>query len=75
VNLAGYEQELRNHDWHYDYSDDYRVWERGSNDRQRLKKIAKDGDDKLKQAFNTAYLDAYPEATFGTNITAPFTIG
>ena len=38
--LQDYYRQLDNHDWFYDYSDDYHVWARGSAERTRLNGIA-----------------------------------
>ena len=35
-NIREYFNQLRGHDWYYDYSDDYRVWQRGSKNRDIL---------------------------------------
>jgi hypothetical protein len=75
VNLAAYQTELRNHDWHYSFSDDHEVWKRGSNERARLFSIATDGDDNHKRAYNEAYMSVYDNDTFGPNVQAPFTLG
>jgi len=31
---------LRNHDWYFDYSDDHRVWRRGVEERNQIRKEA-----------------------------------
>lgn len=39
-NIREYFDELSNHDWYYDYSDDHSVWKRGSANRDRLMNTA-----------------------------------
>ena len=34
-------QRLANHDWHFEYSDDHRVWKRGREKQQELKRDLK----------------------------------
>ena len=36
-NIREYFKELRYHDWYYEYSDDYRVWKRGSDNSDMLR--------------------------------------
>lgn len=36
--LTTLEQVLKKHDWYFDYSDDHRVWERGRNEREEIRR-------------------------------------
>jgi len=36
-----YEQRLKKHDWYYEYSDDFRVWEAGSRSYDELERMRK----------------------------------
>jgi len=40
----GYISKLKNMDWFYDYSDDFKVWNQGSRDVIELIELAKDLD-------------------------------
>ena len=40
---ADYLDELRRHDWYYNYSDDHSVWTKGRNNAHRLQSIAAEG--------------------------------
>jgi hypothetical protein len=40
VNLKDFYQMLKQHDWYYEYSDDYGVYMRGKANRNKLKKMA-----------------------------------
>jgi hypothetical protein len=40
---ADYLDELRRHDWYYNYSDDHSVWTKGRNNAHRLQAIAAEG--------------------------------
>jgi len=33
---------LEKHDWYYQYSDDHRAWEKGSNESKRIQAIAQE---------------------------------
>ena len=39
--IEEYKRLLSNHDWSYEFSDDYRVWKRGLAEREKLNKMAK----------------------------------
>lgn len=39
INMAEYTARLTYHDWHYQYSDDHRVWEKGNNNYLLLLKL------------------------------------
>lgn len=36
--LVELERLLKTHDWYYEYSDDHRVWERGRNERDDIRR-------------------------------------
>ena len=38
--MQDYVQKLKSHDWTYDYSDDHRVWQKGSAERDELHRLA-----------------------------------
>ena len=40
---ADYLDELRRHDWYYNYSDDHSVWTKGRNNAHRLQAIVAEG--------------------------------
>jgi hypothetical protein len=42
VSLADYIAMVSNHDWHYDWSDDPRVYDRGKAQWDELKRLAKE---------------------------------
>ena len=44
-NIREYFNQLRGHDWYYDYSDDYRVWQRGSQNREMFMKQSEENID------------------------------
>jgi hypothetical protein len=52
--LQVFEQALKSHDWYYDYSDDHRVWRRGTEQHDALLKMRKE----LKQEHDPAVIDA-----------------
>jgi len=43
MSTADYLDELRRHDWYYNYSDDHSVWTKGRNNAHRLQAIAAEG--------------------------------
>lgn len=43
-------EELNNHDWFYEFSDDFRVWQRGTQEEERLIKKA-DSDPQLLKMY------------------------
>jgi len=47
-----FKTKLENHDWYYDYSDDYRVWENGRLEFSNLSAM----HDKLKSPFSMVEL-------------------
>ncbi len=36
--LTTLEKILKKHDWYFDYSDDHRVWEKGRNERDEIRR-------------------------------------
>lgn len=50
-----YYDELVRHDWYYEYSDDYSVWQRGQANKHRIQSIAQE-DEVLLGLYN-AYSD------------------
>lgn len=46
--------ELRSHDWTYEYSDDHSVWRRGSAKQSQLKQVAEESPDhkRMFEAWN-----------------------
>lgn len=38
--LTEFTNDLKAHDWFYDYSDDHSVWTRGRNERKQLQNVA-----------------------------------
>lgn len=50
---------LAKHDWYFDYSDDFRVWQRGQAERQRIRTIAKESveHNDLFRAFYAHYFN------------------
>ena len=52
--MDDYIAKLKAHDWTYDYSDDHRVWQRGSQERDEIRRLAKiiDPDLKIYNKFN-----------------------
>lgn len=38
--LTEFTNDLKSHDWFYDYSDDHSVWNRGRNERKQLQNVA-----------------------------------
>ena len=40
--IEEYERMLRKHDWHYDYSDDHSVWQRGRDSESKLILLARE---------------------------------
>lgn len=53
MTLEEYKTALRQHDWHYQYSDDGRIYQQGQREASRLSHIANSGDD-----YKKAYQDA-----------------
>jgi hypothetical protein len=41
MTLREYYKQLEQHDWYYEWSDDFRVWQRGRDDKTRLEEISK----------------------------------
>lgn len=37
--LEQYEEDLKNHDWTFEYSDDHRVWKMGWEEQKRLQAV------------------------------------
>ena len=59
MNLEQYKQELNNHDWWFDYSDDHKTWKRGSENWKRLQEIGKESPEhyailkaKIREVFD-----------------------
>lgn len=44
TSLAMFWDRLQSHDWFYEYSDDWRVVQRGESDRRRLRGMAAESD-------------------------------
>jgi len=44
MTLTEYYDELAGHDWYYNYSDDYSVWQRGLRNKRRLVAIAQQSE-------------------------------
>jgi hypothetical protein len=42
--IEEYKTLLKNHDWFYEYSDDYSVWEKGTAEKDKLLQIQKQID-------------------------------
>jgi hypothetical protein len=42
MTLEQFEKELKVHDWYYQMSDSIKVWDKGTNNELRLKKLARD---------------------------------
>ena len=40
MTLREYWEELNQHDWYFEWSDDGSVWKRGSDDRKRLRQLS-----------------------------------
>lgn len=51
---AEYWDKLNAHDWYYDFSDDHRVWERGTKQEDDLRALANSVEDgkELYEAFH-----------------------
>lgn len=52
-------QALHRHDWHYNYSDDYRVWRRGADEIDAIYRMLKELDesglgDEARALYNKA---------------------
>lgn len=52
ITIEEYQLMLDNHDWYYDYSDDHRVWRKGSDSFHNLMAIAKNEGGEFKARFN-----------------------
>lgn len=59
LTLAKFYDQLANHDWRYEWSDDYRVWSKGRDEKERLRTtaLAHGGE------FQTLFI-AYQESVF-----------
>lgn len=44
TNILEFYDMLKNHDWFYSYSDDYRVWRNGEDMSKKLTRIANESD-------------------------------
>lgn len=68
MQLKEYDNLLAQHDWYYNYSDDYTVWSKGDSSYQRLLDISKLTDDhaKLFQAWGKLHFcgDAFQIPVF-----------
>jgi hypothetical protein len=53
-----FNQDLNNHDWFYDYSDDGNVWRRGSEVREHLMRTA-ESDPVLQSLYDLHYSAVY----------------
>ncbi len=40
TSMAAYFKLLTEHDWHYEYADDFRAWTKGAEERRRLEYLA-----------------------------------
>lgn len=57
--LQDLESALHRHDWHYNYSDDYRVWRRGADEIDAIYRMLKELDesglgDEARALYNKA---------------------
>lgn len=48
MELKDYYNELENHDWFYEYSDDQGVWERGRDSLKNIQTLSKNSDEHQK---------------------------
>lgn len=63
--LAHFWDQLDNHDWFHQYSDDLRVYRAGSNDRERLLALSRtiEGGPELLSAFTNHHYSGEPWST------------
>jgi hypothetical protein len=48
MTLKEYYNELRRHDWYYEYSDDHGVWRRGCDNHNKLRSMSDESQDHKK---------------------------
>lgn len=64
MTLEQYKTELQHHDWFSQFSDDHGVWQRGERESARLSRIAEEGTDDFKRAYNYAFALRYNNSSF-----------
>jgi hypothetical protein len=48
MNLEDYKEELKKHDWFYDFTEDHHVWKQGSDNHKKLIDVSKESEEHLK---------------------------
>ena len=77
MTIIEYKKLLSDHDWHYNYSDDHGVWQRGERESAAITRYASTGTDEFKKAYNEAHALRYNNSSFVTDknpYTFPYTI-
>jgi hypothetical protein len=69
--LEEFVEALNRHDWYYQFADDFAVWSAGNTRDQMLLRLAREGDDQWKAAYNAAADRHYANPSF-PNYTTPF---
>lgn len=58
ISLNEYFNLLAQHDWHYDYSDNHRIWEKGFIERKKLVRLTEESRDH-KELYDIWYAHKY----------------
>jgi len=54
MTIQEYKKALHAHDWHYNYSDDHGIWQKGEREASTLSHIAKTYGEEFKQEYDKA---------------------
>lgn len=77
MDIEKYRKMLASHDWYSAFSDDHSVWQNGEISMARLIKIAQDGSDDHKRAYNDEHARRFNHASFvlpSTGYRKPFNV-
>ena len=66
MNIEDYRKRLSCHDWYYYFSDDHRVFCSGETEQKELRRLATEGSDEMKAAYNEIHYRYFgsPESGF-----------